>query len=123
MLDPERMRRQIYRLIAKMPTVAAFAHRYSTGLPYSYPDNDLSYTGNFLNMMFKMTEMKYKPDPVLERTLDVLFILHADHEQNCSANAMRSIGSAQADPFVSMAGAAASATPPPCQVWPRGRQI
>jgi len=82
---------QTYRLISKMPTLAAFAYRHSLGFPYSYPDNDLSYTGNFLNMLFKMTELKYKPHPVLERALDVLFILHADHEQNCSANAMRSV--------------------------------
>jgi citrate synthase len=78
------------------------------GLPYVYPDNDLSYTGNFLSMMWKMTEMRYTPSPALERALDILFILHADHEQNCSANAMRSIGSSQADPFVSTAGAAAA---------------
>ncbi len=90
---------QTYRLISKMPTLAAFAYRHSLGLPYSYPDNDLSYTGNFLNMLFKMTELKYKPNPVLERALDILFILHADHEQNCSANAMRSVGSSQVDPY------------------------
>src|SRR5689334_3238302 len=77
-------------------------------MPYAYPDNDLSYTGNFLNMMFKVTELKYRPDPVLERALDVLFILHADHEQNCSANAMRSIGSSQVDPFSALAGACAA---------------
>src|SRR5512135_398993 len=101
-------RDQTYRLISKMPTLAAFAYRHSLGLPFSYPDNDLSYTGNFLNMMYKMTELKYKPSPVLEKALDILFILHADHEQNCSANAMRSVGSSQADPFVSAAGAAAA---------------
>jgi len=100
--------KQIYRLIAKVPTVAAFAYRHRIGLPYAYPDNDLSYEGNFLNMMFKTTELKYKPDPVLERALSVLFILHADHEQNCSTSAMRSIGSAQTDPFSSLAGAAAA---------------
>jgi citrate synthase len=99
---------QGYRLIAKMPTMAAFAYRHSIGMPYVYPDNDLSYTGNFLNMMFKMTELKYKPDPVLERALDVLFILHADHEQNCSTNAMRSIGSSHVDPFSAVAGASAA---------------
>ena len=100
--------KQIYRLIAKVPTIAAFAYRHRMGVPYAYPDNDLSYEGNFLNMMFKTTELKYKPDPVLERALSVLFILHADHEQNCSTNAMRSIGSAHTDPFSSIAGAAAA---------------
>jgi citrate synthase len=99
---------QAYRLIGKMPTIAAYAYRHRMGLPYVYPDNELGYAGNFLNMMFKMTEMKYKIDPVLERALDILFILHADHEQNCSANAMRSIGSSHADPFISTAGAAAA---------------
>ncbi len=91
-----------------MPTLAAFAYRHSLGLPYSYPDNDLSYTGNFLNMLFKMTELKYKPNPVLERALDILFILHADHEQNCSTNAMRSVGSSQVDPYSAVAAAAAA---------------
>ena len=100
--------KQIYRLIAKVPTIAAFAYRHRIGMQYAYPDNDLSYEGNFLNMMFKTTELTYKPDPVLERALNVLFILHADHEQNCSTNAMRSIGSAQTDPFSSLAGAAAA---------------
>ena len=99
---------QTYRLISKMPTLAAFAYRHSLGLPFSYPDNDLSYTGNFLNMLFKMTELKYKPNPVLERALDVLFILHADHEQNCSTNAMRSVGSSQVDPYSGIAAAAAA---------------
>src|SRR5258705_1256140 len=99
---------QTYRLISKMPTLAAFAYRHSLGLPYSYPDNDLSYTGNFLNMLFKMTELKYKPNPVLERALDILFILHADHGQNCSANAMRSVGSSQVDPYSAVAAAAAA---------------
>ena len=99
---------QIYRLIAKTPTIAGFAYRHSVGLPYTYPDNDLSYTGNFLNMMFKTTEVKYVPNPVLERALDVLFILHADHEQNASTSAMRSVGSAHADPYSSMAAAAAA---------------
>jgi citrate synthase len=99
---------QIVRLIAKTPTLAAFAHRHSVGMPYAYPDNDLSYTGNFLNMMFKTTEVKYSPHPVLERALDVLFILHADHEQNCSTSAMRGIGSSRPDPYSSMAGAAAA---------------
>ena len=101
-------REQTYRLISKMPTLAAFAYRHSLGLPYSYPDNDLTYTGNFLNMLFKMTELKYKPHPVLEKALDVLFILHADHEQNCSTNAMRGVGSSQSDPYSSVAAAAAA---------------
>ncbi|HKN82198.1 MAG TPA: citrate synthase [Pyrinomonadaceae bacterium] len=100
--------KQIYRLIAKAPTIAAFAFRHRIGMQYSYPDNDLSYEGNFLNMMFKTTELKYQPNPVLERALTVLYILHADHEQNCSTNAMRSIGSAHTDPFSSLAGAAAA---------------
>jgi len=100
--------KQIYRLIAKVPTIAAFAFRHRIGMQYSYPDNDLSYEGNFLNMMFKTTELKYTPNPVLEKALTVLYILHADHEQNCSTNAMRSIGSAQTDPFSSLAGAAAA---------------
>src|SRR6266404_2803340 len=99
---------QTVRLIAKAPTLAAFAHRHSVGMPYAYPDNDLSYTGNFLNMMFKTTEVKYTPHPVLERALDVLFILHADHEQNCSTSAMRGIGSSRPDPYSCMAGAAAA---------------
>ncbi len=100
--------KQIYRLIAKVPTIAAFAFRHRIGMQYSYPDNDLSYEGNFLNMMFKTTQLKYEPNPVLERALSVLYILHADHEQNCSTNAMRSIGSAHTDPFSSLAGAAAA---------------
>lgn len=106
--DKEIRVQQIKRLIAKVPTIAAFSYRHSLGLPYVYPDNDLSYTGNFLSMMFKMAEGKYKPNPVLEHALDVLFILHADHEQNCSANAMRAIGSSQVDPYSAMAGAAAA---------------
>ncbi len=99
---------QTYRLLAKMPTLAAFAYRHSIGMPYAYPDNDLDYTGNFLNMLFKKTELKYKPDPVLERALDVLFILHADHEQNCSTNAMRNVGSSHVDPYSATAAAAAA---------------
>ena len=91
-----------------MPTIAAYTFRHNRGLRYVYPDNDLSYTGNFLNMMFKMTETKYKPNPALEHALDVLFILHADHEQNCSTNAMRAIGSSCVDPYSAMAGAAAA---------------
>ena len=101
-------RKQTIRLIAKMPTLAAFAYRHSRGLPYAYPDNDLSFTGNFLNMLFKTTELRYTPHPVLERALNVLFILHADHEQNCSTSAMRGIGSAHADPYSALAGAAAA---------------
>ncbi|MBI2364844.1 MAG: citrate synthase [Deltaproteobacteria bacterium] len=106
--DAKSRRDQTYRLISKMPTLAAFAYRHSLGQPYSYPDNDLSYPGNFLNMLFKMTEIKYKPHPVLEKAVDVLFILHADHEQNCSTNAMRSVGSSQVDPYSSVAAAAAA---------------
>jgi len=106
--DEQSRNSQIVRLIAKAPTLAAFAHRHSIGMPYAYPDNDLSYTGNFLNMMFKTTEVKYTPHPVLERALDVLFILHADHEQNCSTSAMRNIGSSHPDPYSCMAGAAAA---------------
>ncbi len=106
--DAEGRRLQILRLIAKVPSIATYAFRHSIGRPYVYPDNDLSFTGNFLNMLFKMTELKYRPHPVLERALDVLFILHADHEQNCSTSAMRGIGSSQADPYSSLAGAAAA---------------
>src|SRR6266567_9357158 len=106
--DAESRRKQTYRLIGKMPTLAAFAYRHSLGMPFAYPDNELSYPGNFLNMMFKITELKYRPNPTLEHALDVLFILHADHEQNCSTNAMRSIGSSQVDPFSALAGAAAA---------------
>jgi citrate synthase len=106
--DPASRRLQTLRLVSKMPTIAAFAYRHSMGLPYVYPDEELSYTGNFLKMMFKRTEVKYKPNPVLAKALDVLFVLHADHEQNCSANAMRSVGSSQADPYVSTAAAAAA---------------
>ena len=106
--DAESRKVQTHRLIAKMPTLAAFAYRHSIGMQYAYPDNDLSYTGNFLNMLFKKTELKYQPNPVIERALDVLFILHADHEQNCSANAMRSVGSSQVDPFSAVAAATAA---------------
>ncbi len=101
-------RDQQVRLIAKVPTLAAFAYRDSVGLPYAYPDNDLSYAGNFLNMLFKMTEVKFLPNPVLERALDVLFILHADHEQNCSTNAMRCVGSSHVDPYSAVAAAVAA---------------
>jgi citrate synthase len=110
--DPEVRQLQIVRLIAKVPTLAAYAYRHSLGYPYIYPDNDLSYTENFLNMMWRMVEPKYVANPTLARALDILFILHADHEQNCSTNTMRSIGSAQADPFVSVAGAAAALSGP-----------
>jgi citrate synthase len=106
--SPESRRLQTIRLIAKVPTIAAYAFRHSIGRPYNLPDNDLSYAGNFLNMLSKMTEMKFKVDPVLERALDVLFILHADHEQNCSTSTMRNIGSSQADPYSALAGAAAA---------------
>ena len=95
------------RLIAKMPTLAAFSYRHSLGLPYVYPDNDLSYTGNFLSMLFKMAEPRYEPDPRLEKALDVLFILHADHEQNCSAAAVRVVGSSRVDPFSAIAAGVA----------------
>jgi citrate synthase len=101
-------KKQIHRLIAKVPTIAAYAYRHSIGRPYNYPDNDLSFTGNFLNMLFRMTELKYQVNPVLERALEVLFILHADHEQNCSTSAMRGIGSSHVDPYSAMAGAAAA---------------
>jgi citrate synthase len=106
--DEKSRRKQTHRLIAKVPTIAAYAYRHSIGRPYNQPDNDLSFTGNFLNMLFRMTELKYKVNPVLERALDVLFILHADHEQNCSTNAMRSIGSSHVDPYSAMAGATAA---------------
>ncbi len=107
-LDTANRQKQIYRLIAKMPTLAAFAYRHSLGLPFAYPDNDLSYSGNFLNMLFRMTESKYTPNRVMEKGLDVLFILHADHEQNCSANAMRSVGSSHVDPYSAVAAATAA---------------
>jgi citrate synthase len=110
--DPESRQLQIVRLIAKMPTLAAYAYRHSLGYPYIYPDNDLSYAENFLNMMWKMVEPKYVANPVLARALDILFILHADHEQNCSTNTMRCIGSAQTDPYLSVAGAAAALAGP-----------
>jgi len=106
--DLESRRLQTRRLIGKVPTLAAFAYRHSLGLPYVYPDNELSYAGNFLAMLFKMTELKYKPNPVLEKALDILFILHADHEQNCSANAMRAVGSSHVDCYSAMAAAVAA---------------
>ena len=106
--DLESRRLQTRRLIGKLPTIAAFAYRHSLGLPYVYPDNDLSYTGNFLSMLLKMTELKYEPHPILERALDVLFILHADHEQNCSTNALRCVASSLVDPYSAVAAAIAA---------------
>jgi citrate synthase len=106
--DPEERYMAAIRLIAKVPTLAAFAYRHNLGLPYVYPDNDLSYAGNFLSMMFKKTEAHYEPDPRLERALDVLFILHADHEQNCSTNAVRGVGSSQVDPYSAVAAGVAA---------------
>jgi citrate synthase len=106
--DPEERYIQIIRLIAKMPTLAAFSYRHNRGMPYVYPDNDLAYAGNFLGMIYKMTELKYRPDPRLERALDVLFILHADHEQNCSTSAVRSVGSSQVDPYSAVAAGVAA---------------
>jgi citrate synthase len=106
--DVEKRYLQIIRLIAKMPTLAAFAYRHNMGQPYVYPDNELNYPGNFLSMLFRMTELKYKPDPRLERALDILFILHADHEQNCSTNAVRAVGSSQVDPYSAVAAGVAA---------------
>ena len=106
--DEDVRRIQIIRLLAKMPTLAAFAFRHNMGQPYVYPDNDLNYAGNFLGMMYKMTELKYEPDPRLERALDVLFILHADHEQNASTSAVRSVGSTQVDPYTAVAAGVAA---------------
>src|SRR5207237_5877770 len=106
--DPDNRLIQTIRLVAKMPTLAAFAFRHSKGQPYVYPDNDLSYAGNFLSMIYKMTELKYEPDPRLERALDILFILHADHEQNCSTSAVRSVGSTQVDPYSAVAAGVAA---------------
>ncbi len=106
--DVDSRRLQTIRLIAKVPSIAAYAFRHTIGRPYVLPDNDLSYSGNFLNMLFKMTEPRFKPHPVLERALEVLFILHADHEQNCSTSAMRNIGSSHVDPYSALAGAAAA---------------
>jgi citrate synthase len=106
--DPDNRYIQTIRLIAKMPTLAAFAFRHSNGQPYVYPDNDLRYPGNFLNMLYKMTELKYAPDPRLERALEILFILHADHEQNCSTSAVRSVGSSRVDPYSAVAAGVAA---------------
>src|SRR5271154_5017941 len=106
--NPESRRKQTYRLIGKMPTLAAFAYRHSLGMPFTYPDNDLSYCGNFLNMLFRTTEARYRPNATLERALDILFILHADHEQNCSSTAMRGVGSSHVDPYCATAAATAA---------------
>ena len=106
--DADTRKLQIIRLIAKMPTLAAFAFRHSLGMPYAYPDNALSYVGNFLNMLFKTTEIKYEPNQTIEKALEVLFILHADHEQNCSTNAVRSVGSSRVDPYSAVAGGVAA---------------
>jgi citrate synthase len=106
--DEEKRMLQIYRLVAKIATIAAYAYRHSIGMPYVYPNNDLSYAGNFLSMMFRITEKEYRPDPVLERTLDTLFVLHIDHEQNCSTSVMRGVGSSLPDPYVAAASAAAA---------------
>jgi len=110
--DPEVRKLQIQRLVGKVPTIAAYTYRHGLGYPYVYPDNDLSYTENFMNMLWKMMESKYKANPALARALDILFILHADHEQNCSTNVMRAVGSSQADPFVATAAAAAALSGP-----------
>jgi citrate synthase len=110
--DPVNRLRQIKRLIGKMPSIAAMCYRHSLGFPYVYPDNDLSYTANFMNMLWRMVEPKYVANPVLERALDILFILHADHEQNCSTNTMRSVGSSHADPYLATAAAAAALSGP-----------
>jgi citrate synthase len=111
-LDAETRHKQIVRLIAKMPTIAAYTYRHGRGLPYVYPDNDLGYTANFMNMLWRMVEPKYLANPVLSRALSILFILHADHEQNCSTNAMRAVGSSQADPYLATAAAAAALSGP-----------
>jgi citrate synthase len=110
--DPENRLLQIKRLIGKVPTIAAMSYRHISGLPYIYPDNDLTYTENFMNMLWKMVEPKYVANPVLARALDILFILHADHEQNCSTNAMRAVGSSHADPYLATASAAAALSGP-----------
>jgi len=106
--DPESRRKQTHRLIGKMPTLAAFAYRHSLGMPFAYPDNELSYPGNFMNMLFRTSEQKYRANPTLERALDILFILHADHEQNCSSAAMRAVGSSHVDPYSAAAAAIAA---------------
>jgi len=110
--DPANRLHQISRLIGKVPSIAAMSYRHNVGFPYVYPDNDLSYTENFMNMLWKMVEPKYVANPAIARALDILFILHADHEQNCGTNAMRSVSSAQTDPYLSMASAAAALAGP-----------
>src|SRR5262249_34461680 len=110
--DPTNRLLQIKRLIGKMPSVAAMSYRHSAGLPYVYPDNDLNYTENFMNMLWKMVEPKYVANPVISRALDILFILHADHEQNCSTNTIRAVGSSHADPYLATAAAAAALSGP-----------
>jgi citrate synthase len=111
-LDPATRTLQIKRLIGKMPSIAAMSYRHMVGFPYVYPDNDLTYTENFMNMLWKMVEPKYVANPVIARALDILFILHADHEQNCSTNAMRAVGSSQSDPYLATAAAAAALSGP-----------
>ena len=111
--NPESRKKQTYRLIGKMPTIAAFSYRHSLGMPFVYPDNDLSYPGNFLNMLFRTSETRYRPNPTLEHALDVLFILHADHEQNCSTNTVRGVGSSHVDPYCATAAAIAARRPAP----------
>ncbi len=106
--DPESRKKQTYRLIGKMPTIAAFSYRHSLGMPFVYPDNDLSYPANFLNMLFRTSETRYRPNPTLEHALDILFILHADHEQNCSTNTVRGVGSSHVDPYCATAAAIAA---------------
>jgi citrate synthase len=106
--NPESRKKQTYRLIGKMPTIAAFSYRHSLGMPFVYPDNDLSYPGNFLNMLFRTSETRFRPNPTLEHALDVLFILHADHEQNCSTNTVRGVGSSHVDPYCATAAAIAA---------------
>src|SRR5713226_1117135 len=110
--DPKNRMHQIVRLIGKVPSIAALSYRHNVGFPYVYPDNDLSYTENFMNMLWRMVEPKYVANPVISRTLDILFILHADHEQNCSANAMRAVGSSHTDPYLATSAAAAALSGP-----------
>ncbi len=106
--NPQSRKKQTYRLVGKMPTIAAFSYRHTLGMPFVYPDNELSYPGNFLNMLFRTSETRYRPDPTLEHALDILFILHADHEQNCSTNTIRGVGSSHVDPYCATAGAIAA---------------
>src|SRR5271157_2084504 len=106
--NPESRKKQTFRLIGKMPTIAAFSYRHTLGMPFVYPDNELSYPGNFLNMLFRTSETRYRPNPTLEHALDILFILHADHEQNCSTNTIRGVGSSHVDPYCAAAAAIAA---------------